>query len=553
MLTFLDVLFSQDVPVPAIVKHFQEALHECEELLDTLAIPLTSPSNTWRGKFHQKHDSFLTDDGDKYSDTCEKELSISCERLDPSMISRVTRTRKPGYEVSSPDSSVLPECESYISTRARDKGDSAKPPSQDHDEFGPCFDNMMLLCHQEGKTTQRNVSAGTARSWKNYASVPHERSTDRVTTNTSIRQNRSIKGSRYFSADFNSASSLLFKGNTSTNCNKLKKNTLTRKDLCDNSTREVAQECGSRGVRGNIRCTLDTISERLSHGRENEMKLAVETVYSQFMSSNKCSLSNFQVHKKMVHVELVVGPPIHFSRVVDGLVLECSAMFEDVLERLPTDARELSITLVNSDVTPQSRYPGFKESAHVNETLRREDIATEMLVEKDLWLRRTIQILQVHNIVVLVSKGIVDESLVDYCVSSNIVLLQNVSSSKLQLLCHATGATLVSYFTQTRWLDTGKLASIKTMKLAWVHSQLKDAAKVSRYVIIKSRSTHQDPLQTVVLCGTCRDGVYDMEFKFWNCLDRLRNALSCGRALPGAGIPEIACIEHLQQSAGDNR
>lgn len=34
----------QGVPIPAIVKHFRKALSECDELLDELAVPLTSLS-----------------------------------------------------------------------------------------------------------------------------------------------------------------------------------------------------------------------------------------------------------------------------------------------------------------------------------------------------------------------------------------------------------------------------------------------------------------------------------------------------------------------------
>ena len=58
------------------------------------------------------------------------------------------------------------------------------------------------------------------------------------------------------------------------------------------------------------------------------------------------------------------------------------------------------------------------------------------------------------------------------------------------------------------------------------------------------------PLQTVLLCSPCKDHVCDAEHRFWNCIHRLKNVLACGRVLPGAGAPEIACIRRLNELAG---
>lgn len=49
----------------------------------------------------------------------------------------------------------------------------------------------------------------------------------------------------------------------------------------------------------------------------------------------------------------------------------------------------------------------------------------------------------------------------------------------------------------------------------------------------------------MLLCGPSKNVLCDMEERFWNSICRLKNALCCGRVLPGAGVPEIACIRRL--------
>lgn len=65
-------------------------------------------------------------------------------------------------------------------------------------------------------------------------------------------------------------------------------------------------------------------------------------------------------------------------------------------------------------------------------------------------------------------------------------------------------------------------------------------------------SVSRSPLQTVLLCSPSKDVLCDMEERFWNCIHRLKNALSCGRVLPGAGEIETACIRRLNELAGKN-
>lgn len=79
-----------------------------------------------------------------------------------------------------------------------------------------------------------------------------------------------------------------------------------------------------------------------------------------------------------------------------------------------------------------------------------------------------------------------------------------------------------------------------------------DGMQMCQYILVRNDTTIDtcpddfiSPLQTVLLCGPSKNVLCDMEERFWNSICRLKNALCCGRVLPGAGVPEIACIRRL--------
>ena len=56
----------------------------------------------------------------------------------------------------------------------------------------------------------------------------------------------------------------------------------------------------------------------------------------------------------------------------------------------------------------------------------------------------------------------------------------------------------------------------------------------------------------MLLCGPSKNVLCDMKERFWNSICRVKNALCCGRVLPGAGVPEIACIRRLTGGCFDS-
>ncbi|XP_067021338.1 uncharacterized protein [Acropora muricata] len=121
-------------------------------------------------------------------------------------------------------------------------------------------------------------------------------------------------------------------------------------------------------------------------------------------------------------------------------------------------------------------------------------------------------------------------------------------------------ASLVTYITDLRAQDVGRPVTIETYELGWMpvivgrkkDPLVDDGVQMCQYILVRNDTTNDtcpddfiSPLQTVLLCGPSKNVLCDMEERFWNSICRLKNALCCGRVLPGAGVPEIACIRRL--------
>ncbi|XP_067021332.1 Bardet-Biedl syndrome 12 protein homolog isoform X2 [Acropora muricata] len=123
-------------------------------------------------------------------------------------------------------------------------------------------------------------------------------------------------------------------------------------------------------------------------------------------------------------------------------------------------------------------------------------------------------------------------------------------------------ASLVTYITDLRAQDVGRPVTIETYELGWMpvivgrkkDPLVDDGVQMCQYILVRNDTTNDtcpddfiSPLQTVLLCGPSKNVLCDMEERFWNSICRLKNALCCGRVLPGAGVPEIACIRRLTE------
>ena len=244
------------------------------------------------------------------------------------------------------------------------------------------------------------------------------------------------------------------------------------RETCQQNIAEQNQESFVRKKTEELKLTekskelLAKLGSRLSHGREQEMNLAVEVVTSLFLSSGKTSLEDFVIHLRMIHTELIHGPPSSFSQKVDGLLLESTASYQTVNRKAPE--AKLLIALVNGDVTPEFRHVGLNKEFQIHRIIKNKDDlkASRYNQEKD-WHRRVTDVLLNHKIGLLVVKGIVHNSVLDFCLSHNIVVLQNVSYPALQLLSFATDSTIITYLADLREQDVRRPVTIETWELGW--------------------------------------------------------------------------------------
>ena len=209
---------------------------------------------------------------------------------------------------------------------------------------------------------------------------------------------------------------------------------------------------------------LTRLGDRMAHGKQLEMKLAVEIITSLINSSGKASLEEFEIHLNMIHTELIFGPPSSFSQTVDGLLLENTTNFQ-----FPTivSGSQRFIALVNGDVTADFRHTGLNNEIQIHRIIEHKEFKDAISTQEEYWYQRNTSSLRDHKIGVLVTKGVVQDSILDYCLSHNIVVLQNVAYPTLQLLSFATDSVMVTYLADLKEKDIGRPVTIDTWELGW--------------------------------------------------------------------------------------
>ena len=267
---------------------------------------------------------------------------------------------------------------------------------------------------------------------------------------------------------------------------------------------------------------LSKLGKLLSHGKEQEMNLAIEVVKHLFRSSGKTSLGDFTVHLNMIHTELILGPSGSFSRVINGLLLENKAEFQIRAARGSVDEGEdlRSIALINGDITESFRHIGLGEELQMYKIIYGEtDYKQSVVNEEKDWFHRVTGILTVLDVGILVVKGTVQVSILDYCLSHNIVVLQNVVYSQLLLLSFATKASLVTYITDLRSQDVGRPVTVEPYELGWMPVIVRrkkdqvvvDGMQKCQYILVRNDiRTDTDPEgEHAVNCFRCFFFSYD--------------------------------------------
>ena len=236
----------------------------------------------------------------------------------------------------------------------------------------------------------------------------------------------------------------------------LEKNTSHSETTSDSKEKEKC--LGSNGE------LLTRLGDRMAHGKQLEMKLTVEIITSFFNSSGKASLEEFEIHLNMIHTELIFGPPSSFSQTVDGLLLENTTNFQ--FSTIVSGSHRF-IALVNGDVTADFRHTGLNSEVQIHRIIEHKEFKDTFSTQEEYWYQRNTSSLREHKIGVLVTKGVVQDSILDYCLSHNIVVLQNVAYPTLQLLSFATGSVMVTYLADLKEKDIGKPVTIDTWELGW--------------------------------------------------------------------------------------
>ena len=209
---------------------------------------------------------------------------------------------------------------------------------------------------------------------------------------------------------------------------------------------------------------LTRLGDCMAHGKQLEMKLAVEIITSLINSSGKASLEEFEIHLNMIHTELIFGPPSSFSQTVDGLLLENTSNFQ--FSTIVSGSQRF-IALVNGDVTADFRHTGLNNEIQIHRIIEHKEFKDAISTQEEYWYQRNTSSLRDHKIGVLVTKGVVQDSILDYCLSHNIVVLQNVAYPTLQLLSFATDSVMVTYLADLKEKDIGRPVAIDTWELGW--------------------------------------------------------------------------------------
>lgn len=217
---------------------------------------------------------------------------------------------------------------------------------------------------------------------------------------------------------------------------------------------------------------LSKLGKRLSHGKEKEMQLAIEVVNSLLLSSGKISLQELEIPLRMIHAELVQGPPSSFSQRMDGLLLECTTWCNTALRsRRSVSESQVSVALVNGDVTEEFRHVGLNKEYPIHRIIENEDdFKASFFSQGKDWHQRVTETLRKHKIGLLVVKGIVQDSVRDFCSSQGIEVLQSIAYPALQLLSYATDSTIVTYLADLREQDIGRPVTMETWDVGWAPS-----------------------------------------------------------------------------------
>lgn len=304
---------------------------------------------------------------------------------------------------------------------------------------------------------------------------------------------------------------------------------------------------------------FELLGHGLAHGKEREMKYALEILSKQYTASGH-TIKEFTFSTDFIALQTVIGPPSCKSCVLDGVVVILSKRNESILAQDCRGPRR--IMLINGDIAFNYRHAGFKDPVKVTRVFEKKDFSNMFLSERNKWIKKVVLVVQNLNVGVIGVRGNVDNDLRDCWQGSGVVVLEKLNQSQLEMMSKMTKTSIVSYPSDfvtsdvgypvittvwcsgwssgKRFVNSSRVLDVETITLAQVYV----------YVDDETTAKAKQKAQTLLLCGPVPDLVYDSELKFWNCVNRLRNAFGDQRLLPGGGEIELRCIEHLEAIKG---
>ncbi|KAM6923581.1 chaperonin-containing T-complex member BBS12 [Xenentodon cancila] len=286
---------------------------------------------------------------------------------------------------------------------------------------------------------------------------------------------------------------------------------------------------------------IEHIAEALSHGCDNTMKLAVEAFQLQ-SKTNKLDISSptFDITKLVTCVLPCLSE--EHACVVQGCVVLLSDEQASVAHLLKE--QHLNVALINGDLSQSYRHLGFKKPVGVQHVSSQLDLSSSS--REDEWVETVMTLLLNLEVNLVLTTGLVSESIVQRCSRQHILVVEKCSSSVLRTFAFSTGAVPVTYASQLNEHCVGSDVQVAI----WRDLSSYDRKSLTAVNISTGENIG---LVTAILTSCIHGKLQALEDQFWACANRLHHALKDKAVLPGAGGTEMLCIHHLQKQAEYHR
>jgi len=272
------------------------------------------------------------------------------------------------------------------------------------------------------------------------------------------------------------------------------------------------------------KCDVGQIVVGLCHGQRRVAQVLTDLWYNQASCSTESDHS-FKLNRILSLTQ--TGLPDW--KILNGIVLNIQQHFVSSGIKMKETYNAL---LINGSVTKSYKHLGLDHVLQSSVVLP----ASLYLHSPDVELVTSVKsILSQLQVKMLLVSGSVDETVVDWCQVSNVLVFDRVHLKHLQALAAATGAQIASYLTDC---DQNNVA--RDIKIEVLGDLKQD--KNTNLVLV---STTGDNVQTVVIVAPCTALAELHEHILWHCLHRVRNVSRSKKTLPGGGVTEYWAVDWL--------